>query len=465
MENNQLRLYVDGKLVKSQGFPGRAANSEKFSKPAGISMFDGVLDEIRISSSARYAGDFVPAPRHEPDAATVALYHCDEGTGTVLKDSSPNQHHGTITGGNWVHADGTPIAAVPAALSASPVVGTWQVQGEDALKVKWTATLVLRAGDPGASDLIGYFDWLGSDGTMGREHVSVSFNVSSRILTLIGRRVENSNGLIPSKYQVELSADGAKLLNGKWLEGGADGTWQATRSVAPAGAASGSAVNPDRRAAEWALAKGEFVTIREPGAQPRQIDAGGALPAGPLVVERVGFSNKRVPDAEFANLAGLAEVTDLCLGNTALTTPALLAIGPLPKLNALEVFGTKVDDAGLAYIADTWPNVTNLNLNGTLVTDLGLAHLARMKRLKYLRLRRTKITNAGLAHLEQLPELTDLELVQTPITDEAFAHLAKIGTLRILQVEQTGVTAAGIVAFKKVVPACGVFWDKPAQQP
>ncbi len=67
----------------------------------------GTLDEVRISNMARYTKDFTPAKRHETDEHTLALYHFDEGSGDVLKDSSGNGHHGKIVGATWVKENGT----------------------------------------------------------------------------------------------------------------------------------------------------------------------------------------------------------------------------------------------------------------------------------------------------------------------------------------------------------------------
>ncbi len=63
--------------------------------------FRGLLDEIRISSTARYREDFTPATRFNPDAQTLALYHCDEGTGSELRDSSGHNQHGKLTDTQW----------------------------------------------------------------------------------------------------------------------------------------------------------------------------------------------------------------------------------------------------------------------------------------------------------------------------------------------------------------------------
>ena len=103
----KLRLFVDGRLVGAEAFDGKL-----FTRPdqvLRIGPADGVIDEVRISKIARYDKDFTPAKRFEPDKDTLALYHFDEGSGDVLKDSSGNGHHGTIVGAKWVKADGSPI--------------------------------------------------------------------------------------------------------------------------------------------------------------------------------------------------------------------------------------------------------------------------------------------------------------------------------------------------------------------
>jgi hypothetical protein len=85
--------------------------------PAGISNnLRGTIDEIRLSSTVRYTEDFDPVARHEPDEHTVALYHCDEGTGIVLADASGRQRHAYTYGGEWrgPGAESLGVAAPPA---------------------------------------------------------------------------------------------------------------------------------------------------------------------------------------------------------------------------------------------------------------------------------------------------------------------------------------------------------------
>ena len=98
------RLFVDGKLIGSA--PPKLLPKQNLGTLIFGSRFNGTMDEWRISKVGRYEKDFKPPQRYQPDADTLALYHFDEGTGDVLKDSSGNNHHGKIVGAKWVRADG-----------------------------------------------------------------------------------------------------------------------------------------------------------------------------------------------------------------------------------------------------------------------------------------------------------------------------------------------------------------------
>ena len=79
--------------------------------------FSGYIDEVRISTVARYntaKRDFTPRKKFENDAKTVALWHFDESAGTQkFLDTSGNAYHlvgrnGAETGGEFaaVEAEG-----------------------------------------------------------------------------------------------------------------------------------------------------------------------------------------------------------------------------------------------------------------------------------------------------------------------------------------------------------------------
>ncbi len=122
--DGQMSIYIDGVLERQQdgpdgdvSYPDGAASSvqsspycqgpggtwggtcirdpyivlgaEKHDAGAEYPSYNGLMDELRISNTLRYASNFTPptAP-FTPDANTMALYSFDEGTGTTLTDRS-----------------------------------------------------------------------------------------------------------------------------------------------------------------------------------------------------------------------------------------------------------------------------------------------------------------------------------------------------------------------------------------
>jgi len=63
---------------------------------------DGVIDEVRLSSTVRYITDFTPEIYLSPDADTIALWHFNEGVGGTMYDESGNGYDGTGVGTSWV---------------------------------------------------------------------------------------------------------------------------------------------------------------------------------------------------------------------------------------------------------------------------------------------------------------------------------------------------------------------------
>ncbi len=116
VEVQEVRLYIDGK--ETHRLPRRAEVANVRYAFGGTWMgahpdpdhpdyaqlsyhFLGHIDEVRMSSVARYQHAFVPAARFDCDADTLALYHCDEGSGKELRDSSGYNHHGVMFNVEW----------------------------------------------------------------------------------------------------------------------------------------------------------------------------------------------------------------------------------------------------------------------------------------------------------------------------------------------------------------------------
>jgi hypothetical protein len=110
----QMRLFVDGvqdteasgptgdisyAVGRSTSYPNSdpylVIGAEKHDAGSGFPSYNGFVDEIRLSNSIRYSGNFTrPSAPFVTDANTVALYHLDDGpagnctTGTTITDSS-----------------------------------------------------------------------------------------------------------------------------------------------------------------------------------------------------------------------------------------------------------------------------------------------------------------------------------------------------------------------------------------
>jgi hypothetical protein len=135
-DDGLIRLYVDGKLAGDSDW--------KRPIPDGVVHlgygFVGRVDEVRISRIARYQADFVPQPRFEPDADTLVLYHCDDGAGAVVKDSSGNGLHLDLKHGAWVQADGSAIPAAPVTAptdSDAPGALRWPLAPSTTEDIQW----------------------------------------------------------------------------------------------------------------------------------------------------------------------------------------------------------------------------------------------------------------------------------------------------------------------------------------
>ncbi len=102
-----VRLFVDGKLAgANEAFPGEADDRIQVGcAKAATEGWYGVIDEIRLSSTVRYTGDFTrPESAFKDDDDTVMLFHLDEGTGETATSATGGAEM-FITDAGWVEFD------------------------------------------------------------------------------------------------------------------------------------------------------------------------------------------------------------------------------------------------------------------------------------------------------------------------------------------------------------------------
>jgi hypothetical protein len=148
--------------------------------------FSGWIDEIRVSNVLRYSGSFaVPSSPFDPsDPGTVALYHFDEGSGSVIVDSTPGnlspgvvRFNGSGTRPQW--STETPFTVGPgvvqfavAAASAAESAGVYNVSvtrtggTSGAASVSYTvADGSATAGADYTASSTGTLSWAAGDGS------------------------------------------------------------------------------------------------------------------------------------------------------------------------------------------------------------------------------------------------------------------------------------------------------------
>ncbi len=96
--NQGMLVFVDGQPI---------AESKLVIKPGAVQRLKLTnslmeLGGLRVSRKSLYSKPFKPEARFSSDADTLALFHCNSGTGDVLADSSGHNHHGKIEGAKWI---------------------------------------------------------------------------------------------------------------------------------------------------------------------------------------------------------------------------------------------------------------------------------------------------------------------------------------------------------------------------
>ena len=107
-DGKEVRIYLDGELIDATPASGTrtrndlpliiGADTDRGGNP--MSFFGGQLDEVRLSSDARYGGGkFQPQRRFTTDSSTTLLFHMDGAIGTWTIDSTPRATIGSLKGG------------------------------------------------------------------------------------------------------------------------------------------------------------------------------------------------------------------------------------------------------------------------------------------------------------------------------------------------------------------------------
>ncbi len=109
-DGNEMALYQNGSLLNSEtvgSFTTRINNQPVWVGRSYLNQYlSGKIDELRILNcalnSTEIVEDYAAQGQYPEREGTVAWYHCDEGSGSILGDSSGNGHTGVIYGATWI---------------------------------------------------------------------------------------------------------------------------------------------------------------------------------------------------------------------------------------------------------------------------------------------------------------------------------------------------------------------------
>lgn len=151
----------------------------------------------------------------------------------------------------------------------------------------------------------------------------------------------------------------------------------------------------------------------------------------------------RIGDAGVAHLAGLKSLGTLNLRMTRITDAGLKSLAALTNLDGLDIVYDAFDDAGLENIA-MLKKLKHLQAFTTgKVGDKGLLHLRGLTGLEHVSINAADATDAGLAFVDNLDKLEVLDLLDTPVGDAGLKHIVKATRLKWLRIGDAGITLEG----------------------
>ncbi len=354
-----VRLFVDGKLAASGKRAGKYEDdgdelvigwvSDKFRG------FAGDIREIRISTIARYETDFTPAMKFTADEHTLALYHADEGNGSVLQDSSGNDRHGTILGATWVEGSTATGSDEIAEVSPhAPAPDRERAAAEWVFSLGGVISIDPQAGPYGADRFrtadklpngefqVSYIGLDQKEGVTNEGLANVSGLKNLRVLKLRGAELDDSGcaHLAESKSLTFLHLNFSKVG-----------------------------------------------------------DAGLAHLRGLTNLGSLNLVGTRITDDGLVHLQGMKQLYELRLSETTVSDIGLANLRDLQQLAYLHLASTKITNNGLKLLSHL--PLVSLDLNQSMINDDGLIHLKKISTLQGLHVLSTNVTAAGVADLQK----------------------------------------------------------------
>jgi Leucine-rich repeat (LRR) protein len=153
----------------------------------------------------------------------------------------------------------------------------------------------------------------------------------------------------------------------------------------------------------------------------------------------ISFQDCGVTDQSFTALSGMTKLKEFDIFRTRVGNDALGAIAGAKEMSKMKLRDCAITTKGIVEHIGKFPNLTALDLSETTIKDAALVEIGKLAKLEDLNLWHTRVTDAGLSALTS-SKLKRLNLDDTNIGDGAIEHLSKIESLEFLHIGKTAVT-------------------------
>ncbi len=149
-----------------------------------------------------------------------------------------------------------------------------------------------------------------------------------------------------------------------------------------------------------------------------------------------------IDDSMVSQIAELESLETLIIDEGIVTDEAIALIAKLPKLRQLRLRLSPIGDAGFQHLSKC-ESLWFLNLPHAACTSGGVASLKSLTKLRQLRLGSKNLDNRAANALTQIRSLRGIHLIGVPITDEGLKKIAAMPYLESLYLDDSAVTEAG----------------------
>lgn len=165
-------------------------------------------------------------------------------------------------------------------------------------------------------------------------------------------------------------------------------------------------------------------------------------------LEALNLAGPEITDAGLAKIPQLNQLKSFGIRGGQVTSVGLRQLNPA-KIEYLSLEDMRLDEDAMKVIG-SFRNLRDLYIYRTTISPNGFGHLSSLVRLTRLELRSVGLTDEGCSGLAKLESLETLHLINNPLSDQGVGHLVGLSELRVLRIDDTQVGDGGLEKLKRL---------------